>query len=305
MSASLLPRALCSAIVLAGSATAAAPDVAGSSGAPQAASVIFRLGATEKVYADFELTVTNRGGHSSLPRPDNAINQLARGLLRIERHRFPFELNNVTRAYFERLGTVTAGAMGEDMRAMAKTPPDPQAMERLAREPAYAAAMPTTCVATRIEGGHANNALPQRARAVVNCRILPGHSQEEIREELVRVLEDPEMSVRYIADNGEVSDRAPDRRGFPPPPLVPEVLKPLDAAVAATWPGLKVIPVMITGASDAVHSRAAGLPTYGVSGIAIDRDDVRAHGRDERVRVSAFYTGNEFFYRYLKAITAR
>jgi acetylornithine deacetylase/succinyl-diaminopimelate desuccinylase-like protein len=269
-------------------------------GVPQ----VFRLGATEKVYADFQLSVTNRGGHSSLPRPDNAIYELAEGLLKIGRHQFPFELNNVTRAYFERMATITTGATADEMRAVAKAPPDAQAMEQLAREPTYAAVMRTTCVATRLEGGHANNALPQRAQAVVNCRILPGHSQEEIRAELIGLLDDPQISVRYIADSGEVLDKASDRRGFPPPPLVPEVQTPLDTVVAATWPGLKVIPVMITGASDAVHTSAAGLPTYGVSGIAIDRDDVRMHGRDERVGVASFYTGNQFFYRYLKAITA-
>jgi acetylornithine deacetylase/succinyl-diaminopimelate desuccinylase-like protein len=269
-------------------------------GVPQ----VFELGATEKVYADYQLSVSNRGGHSSLPRPDNAIDQLAEGLLRIGRHQFPFEMNNVTRAYFERMAAFSRGDTTADMRAVAKTPPDPQAMERLSRNAYYAAVMRTTCVATRIAGGHANNALPQRAQAVVNCRILPGHSQEEIRAELIRLLDDPQITVRYIADNGVVSDTASGRRGFPPPPLVPEVGKPLEAAVAATWPGLKVIPVMIAGASDAIHFSAAGMPTYGVSGIAIDRDDIRMHGRDERVGVASFYTGNQFFYRYLKSITA-
>jgi acetylornithine deacetylase/succinyl-diaminopimelate desuccinylase-like protein len=265
---------------------------------------VFELGATQKVYADYQLIATNRGGHSSLPRPDNAIYELAEGLLRIGRHQFPFELNNVTRAYFERMSGMVTGETAADMRAVAKTPPDPQAMERLSREPAYGSVMRTTCVATRLEGGHANNALPQRAQAVVNCRILPGHSQEEMRAELIRILADPQITVRYIADNGEVSDTASDRRGFPPPPLIPEVLKPLETQVAATWPGLKVVPVMIAGASDAIHFSAAGMPTYGVSGIAIDRDDVRMHGRDERVGVASFYTGNQFFYRYLKSITA-
>jgi acetylornithine deacetylase/succinyl-diaminopimelate desuccinylase-like protein len=266
---------------------------------------LFRLGATQKVYADYQLTVTNRGGHSSLPRPDNAIYELAAGLLKIGHQPFPFELNPVTRAYFERMSRINTGEVAADMRAVAQTPPDTQAMERLAREPSYGSIMRTTCVATRLDGGHANNALPQRAQAVVNCRILPGHSPEEVRGELIRIIEDPQITVRYITDTGAVVDTAPERRGFPPPPLLPEVRQPLEAAVAATWPGIPVIPVMSAGASDAVHTSAAGMPTYGISGIAVDRDDVRAHGRDERVGVASFYTGNHFFYRYLKAITAQ
>ena len=265
----------------------------------------FTVGGTQKVYADYQLTVTNRGGHSSLPRPDNAIYQLADGLLKMGHYQFPFELNSVTRAYFERMAATTSGETAADMRASARTPPDREAMERLAREPSYGAVMRTTCVATRLVGGHANNALPLRAQAVVYCRILPGHSPEEVRMELIRVVDDPQIAVRYLTDSGAVVDTAPDRRGFPPPPLVPEVRQPLEAAVAATWPGIPVIPVMGTGASDAVHTSAAGMPTYEVSGVAIDRDDVRAHGKDERIAVASFYTGNHFFYRYLTAITAR
>jgi acetylornithine deacetylase/succinyl-diaminopimelate desuccinylase-like protein len=265
---------------------------------------LFRLGASQKVYADYQLTVTNRGGHSSLPRPDNAIHELAEGLLKIGYHPFPFELNPVTRAYFESMSRTNTGETAADMRAVAQTPPDAQAMERLAREPSYGAIMRTTCVATRLDGGHANNALPQRAQAVVNCRVLPGHSPEEVRGDLMRIIDDPQITVRYITDTGVILDTATDRRGFPPPPLVPEVRQPLEAVVDATWPGIRVIPVMSSGASDAVHTSAAGMPTYGVSGISVDRDDVRAHGRDERVGVASFYTGNHFFYRYLKAITA-
>jgi acetylornithine deacetylase/succinyl-diaminopimelate desuccinylase-like protein len=270
-------------------------------GVPQ----VFELGATEKVYGDYQLSVTNKGGHSSLPRPDNAIYALAQGLLRIGSYQFPFELNNVTRVYFERMAQIVGGEMGADMRAIVKTPADPAAVERLLKDPAYGSVMHTTCVATRLEGGHANNALPQRATAVVNCRILPGHSQEEVRQDLIRVLADPQITVRYVADNGKVSDTAPDRKGFPPPPLSPQVMKPLDSTVAAMWPGLKVVPIMSAGASDAIYTSAAGLPTYGVAGIALDRDDVRMHGRDERVGVKSFDTGNEFFYRYLKALTAQ
>ena len=265
----------------------------------------FALSATEKSYADYQLTVTNRGGHSSLPRSDNAIYELAEGLLRIGRYAFPVELNEVTRAYFVRMATARNGQMAADMRAITRTPGDAAAAERLAREPDINALMRTTCVATRLEGGHANNALPQRAQAMVNCRILPGHSKEEVRQELIRVLNDEAIAVRYVADDGAVSDTAPGQRSLPPSPLLPQVLEPLERTVASTWPGLPVVPFMNASATDGIYTRAAGLPTYGVAGIAVDRDDMHAHGRDERVRVASFYTGNEFFYRYLKAITVR
>src|SRR5438874_687634 len=209
----------------------------------------FELGDTEKVYGDYQLTVTNRGGHSSQPRPDNAIYELAAGLLALEKFRFPFELNNVTRGYFERMAAEATGQEAADYRGILTDPPDGQALERLMQIPTVAGILHTTCVATRLEGGHANNALPQRATANVNCRILPGHSQEEVRQRLIEVLDDAQITVRYVADNGEISDRAPDRRGYPPPPLDAEVKKPLEDSVAATWPGLKVIPYMHAGAS--------------------------------------------------------
>jgi len=266
---------------------------------------MFRLGATEKVYGDYQLSVTNKGGHSSEPRADNAIYQLAQALLNISKFHFPFELNNVSRAYFERLAEQSTPQRAADIRGILKTPPDPQAVERLSSQPPDNSVMRTNCVATRLEGGHANNALPQRAQANVNCRILPGHSPEEVRQQLIQVIADPEVTVRYVADNGKVFDKATDRKGFPPPPLNPEVLKPLDAVVAAMWPKIKVVPYMDAGASDAIYTSAAGMPTYGITGIAIDKDDVRAHGRDERVGVASFDTGNLFFYRYLKALTAQ
>ncbi len=264
----------------------------------------FALSASEKTYADYQLSVTNRGGHSSLPRPDNAIYELAAGLLRIGRHSFPFELNDTTRAYFARMAPVRGGQVGADMRAITRTPADAAALARLSRDPELNSLTHTTCVATRLEGGHANNALPQRAQAVVNCRILPGHSKEEVRLELVQVLQDPAITVRYVADDGKVSDRAPEQRSLPPSALLPDMLAPLERTVDALWHGLPVVPYMNAGATDGIYTRAAGLPTYGVAGIAVDHDDVRAHGRDERVRVAAFYRGNEFFYRYLMAITA-
>jgi acetylornithine deacetylase/succinyl-diaminopimelate desuccinylase-like protein len=263
----------------------------------------FAFSATEKMYADYQLTVINRGGHSSLPRTDNAIYQLAAGLLRIDRYSFPVELNEVTRAYFERMARARSGEMAADMRAIVANPGDVQAATRLSREPDLNALMRTTCVATRLDGGHANNALPQRAAAVVNCRILPGHSKEEVRKELIRVVDDPAITVRYVADDGAISDTAPEQRALPPSPLLPEVLEPLESTVAAIWPGLPVVPFMNASATDGIYTRAAGLPTYGVAGLAVDRDDMHAHGRDERLRVTAFYRGNKFFYRYLKALT--
>jgi acetylornithine deacetylase/succinyl-diaminopimelate desuccinylase-like protein len=164
--------------------------------------------------------------------------------------------------------------------------------------------MRTTCVATRLDAGHANNALPQRATANVNCRILPGHSREEIRELLVKILADPKITVRYVSNDGTVLDKAPEQTSLPPVVLRPEVMKPLEEVAASMWPGVPVVPSMSIGASDGVYTNAAGMPTYGISGIAIDTNDVRAHGKDERLRVESFYQGLDFYYRYLKVLTS-
>jgi acetylornithine deacetylase/succinyl-diaminopimelate desuccinylase-like protein len=264
----------------------------------------YELDGTEKVYGDFQLMTTNPGGHSSLPVPDNAIYALAAGLGRLEKFEFPFELNSLTRGYFEQMSTIETGQRAADMKAILLAPPDAAAIARLSKDPTDHSIMHTTCVATRLEGGHANNALPQRAAAVVNCRILPGHSPEEVRQVLIKVLADPRITVRYIDDNGQVQDKASDRKGYPPPPLSPVLMKPLERLVAQDWPGLKVVPNMAAGASDGVYTSAAGLPTYTITGIDIDKDNQRAHGRDERLGVESFYKGNEFFYQYLKAVTS-
>ena len=261
--------------------------------------------ASEKLYADFQLTATNPGGHSSLPLPDNAIYHIADALSRLERSPFPFELNEVTRTYFERRANLETGQTAEDMRAIFRTPPDEAAIARLSRDARFNSTMRTTCVATRLEGGHANNALPQLARANVNCRILPGHSAEEIRQRLIAVFADPQVTVRYVDNQYNVSDRAPDKTAFPPILPKAEILGPLEHVAAEMWPGLPVIPDMETGASDSIYTIAAGIPTYGVNGVAIDQDDVRAHGKDERVRMDSFYDGVEFYYRYLKELTGR
>jgi acetylornithine deacetylase/succinyl-diaminopimelate desuccinylase-like protein len=266
--------------------------------------VIVSMDATEKLYSDFQLTVTNPGGHSSLPVPDNAIYHLADALTRLEHYQFPFELNPVTRAYFARMATVESGQTAAGMKAILKSPPDPAAEARLSEDPLQNATMRTTCVATRLDAGHANNALPQSARANVNCRILPGHSREEVRQDLIKLFADPKINVSYVNNSGRVLDSAPDAKALPPVELRPEVMAPLEKIAATMWPGAPVVPTMSTGATDGVYTNAAGMPTYGVSGIAIDMDDVRAHGRDERVPVKSFDEGLEFYYRYLKAVTS-
>lgn len=259
---------------------------------------------SEKLYADFQLTATNPGGHSSLPVPDNAIYHIADALSRLERTPFPFELNTVTRTYLERRGALETGQTAADMKAILRTPPELAAIARLSTDPRYNSTIRTTCVATRLYAGHANNALPQLAQANVNCRILPGHSAEEIRQALIRMFADPKVVVRYVDNAGNIFDRAPGKQAFSPVLPPPEVLKPLERVAAEMWPGAPVIPEMETGASDSVYTIAAGMPSYGVNGLAIDQDDIRAHGRDERVRVSSYYDAVEFYYRYLKALAS-
>ena len=262
------------------------------------------VASAEKLYADFELKATNPGGHSSLPVADNAIYHVADALVRLERAVFPFELNAVTRAYFENLAKVESEQNAADMRGMLAQPPDPAAIARLGRVAQFNALVRTTCVATRLDAGHANNALPQSARAIVNCRILPGHSAEEVRVELVRILADPAVSVRHISDlTGEIADRAPLDKPSAPVTLRTDVLAPLEQLAAQFWPGAPVVTDMETGASDSKYTNAAGIPSFGFSALAIDRDDVRAHGKDERLRVSSYYDGVDFYYQYLKALT--
>jgi acetylornithine deacetylase/succinyl-diaminopimelate desuccinylase-like protein len=262
------------------------------------------LEASEKQYADFELTSLNPGGHSSLPTPDNAIYHLANALSRLEHSPFPLELNTVTRTYFERRAPLEDARTKADMNAILHTPPDAGAAARLSQDPRYNSMLRTTCVATRLAAGHANNALPQTAQAIVNCRILPGHSPEETLQTLIRVFADAKVGVRYLDGRGEPS-QAPRSSGFPTVLPPPQVLRPLEAAAAALWPGAPVIPEMETGASDSIYTMAAGKPSYGINGIAIDQDDIRAHGKDERVRVSAYFDGVDFYYRFLKALTTK
>ena len=259
--------------------------------------------ATEKLYGDYQLTALNPGGHSSLPVPDNAIYHIADALQRLQNYTFPFELNAITRAYFDKMSTLESGQTASDMKAILATPPDQAAIKRLSQSPEYNSIMHTTCVATRLSGGHANNALPQTAQANVNCRILPGHSLEETRQDLIRIFNDPKITVRYVNDGGEVFETAPDRKALPPPTLNPEVMQPLEAIVAKMWPGIPVIPTMATGASDGVYTNAAGMPTYAISGIALETNDVRAHGKDERLPIDSYNKGVDFDYQFVKALS--
>ena len=250
--------------------------------------------ASEKVYLSFNLEVKNNGGHSSLPTKDNAIYHLAEGLTRLARYEFPVHLDEITKAYFSRSAGLETGQNAADMKAVTLTPPDSAAVERLSRIPLYNALMRTTWVATRLAGGHADNALPQTARAVVNCRILPGESPNDVERTLIKVLADKQISV--------------SRMGKPKPcpasPLKPEILKSVEQITAQMWPGVPVIPTMCTGGTDGLYLRNAGIPTYGVSGIFEDLDDVRAHGKDERIAMKSFFEGEEFLYRVVKAITS-
>jgi acetylornithine deacetylase/succinyl-diaminopimelate desuccinylase-like protein len=265
--------------------------------------VMMEVDATEKLYGDFVLTATDPGGHSSLPRADNAIYELADALTRIQHYQFPFELNNITRAYYEEEVKLAKGSRAADLKAILKNPPGMDAVARLSTDPLDNSLMHTTCVATRLNAGHANNALPQMAQANVNCRIEPGHSLEEVRLTLEKVAGDPKVKVQFRENNNQLMDHGSDRHSFVPPPPRPEVFVPLKKVVAEMWPGIPVIPTMSTGASDGVYTNAAGMPTYGVSGEQYDRDDVRAHGKDERVAVNSFARGVDFYYLFLKGVT--
>ena len=264
---------------------------------------VVAMGASEKLYADYELEVTNPGGHSSLPTPENAIYRLSDSLVRLQNYKFPFELNDVTRAFFEQTSKVQTGQTAADMLAVTKTPPDQAAIDRLSKDPFYNSTMHTTCIATRLQAGHANNALPQRATANVNCRILPGHSREQVMNDLIKVVDDPKVSVTLVGNGVKVTVLGErEKVAMPPVKLMPAVMDPLQNIAAEMWPGAPVVPTMGTGATDGVYTNPAGIPTYGVCGLAIDVDDDRSHGRDERLPVESYYTGADFYYRYLKAV---
>jgi len=250
--------------------------------------------ASEKVYQSFLFEVKNKGGHSSRPVKDNAIYQLAAALQRLAGFDFPVNLNEVTRAYFERVSKLESGETAAAMKGVIQNPPDARSLAYLENSPAYNATMRTTCVATMLEAGHAENALPQTARATVNCRILPTETAEATRETLTKVAGDSRITITPI--------RQP--KPSPPSPLTAEVMKPIEAVTQQMWPGVPVVPVMSTGATDSLYLRKAGIPVYGTSGIFSDIDDGRAHGKDERIGVKAFYEGQEYLYRLVKAFAS-
>ena len=256
--------------------------------------ILLRVQAAEKVTVSFRLEAKNPGGHSSLPRPDNAIYQLAAGLDRLSRLEFPAKLNEITRGYFQRSAVLFDQATAEDMRAVAKDGgPDPAAASRLSkRSPLYNSTMRTTCVATRLEGGHAGNALPQTARALVNCRVLPGEPIDGVRESIVQAVGDPGITVTQTGQP-ELSQ---------PSSLRPDLMRVVEATTAALWPGIPVIPTMSTGATDSRFLRNAGIPAYGVSGLFLGPDDARSHGLNERMPVASLWGGQEFLYRLVKGL---
>jgi acetylornithine deacetylase/succinyl-diaminopimelate desuccinylase-like protein len=251
--------------------------------------------ASEKVYQSYRLEVTNRGGHSSLPVKDNAIYHLAEALARLAAFDFPAVLDEVNRGYFDRQASIVGGPLGADLRALGRGEAEPAVVARVAAvHPYFNAMLRTTCVATRLEAGHADNALPQAARATVNCRLLPGAAEPAVRETLVRVLANDRIAV------------TPANRAFSSPasPLTPEIMRAVEAVTAEMWPGLPVVPVMSAGASDARYLRAAGIPVYGTSGMFTDAEDIRAHGRDERLPVRSLYEGQEYLYRLVKRLAS-
>jgi acetylornithine deacetylase/succinyl-diaminopimelate desuccinylase-like protein len=246
----------------------------------------------EKGYVTWQLEVANRGGHSALPRPDNAIYQLADALARLARYEFPVRLNETTRAWFLSLAEREEGQLREDLRAVTLTPPDAAAVRRLSEVPFYNSTMRTTCVATMIEGGHAENALPQRARATIQCRLLPGDDPAGAQATLARVIADSEISITMVG---------PAYPGMASP-LRQDLFQTIERITSEMWPEVQTLPVMDPWTSDGVHFRRAGIPVYGLSGIFFDMNDNRSHGKDERVGVREFYEGVEFMYRVMRAL---
>ncbi len=268
----------------------------------QGKAMVADVEATEKVYADYQVTASNRGGHSSLPRPDNAIYELTTALNKLAAYSFPFEMNEVTRTYFRNLAAQEGGQTSQDIKGILASPPDHMAAARLSETPSFNSNFRTTCVATRLAAGHANNALPQTAQANVNCRIFPGHSPEEIRQQLIALFGDSKLTVKYVSDGGVVSETAPERKAIVPPAPLKEVFDPLTRITNAIWPGLPVTPEMEDGASDSIYFAQAGYACYGFSAIALERSDVRAHGQDERLPVESYWKSLDFFYAFSKAL---
>jgi acetylornithine deacetylase/succinyl-diaminopimelate desuccinylase-like protein len=248
---------------------------------------------SEKVSVNFQVQVTNSGGHSSVPRSDNAIYQLAEGLVRLSKLDFPLHLNETTRAFFERTAQAETGQTAADMRAVLADKPDAAAFARLTANPVYNAQLHTTCVATMLQGGHAVNALPQLASAQVNCRMMPGERATDVKAALERALADDQIKVTQIS-YAVLSE---------PSKLNEEIVGAIEKLSHEFWPSAVVMPVMSSGATDGSYLRNAGIPTYGHSGLANEVSDFRAHGKDERIPVKSFYEGNEYLYRLVKTLS--
>ena len=250
--------------------------------------------ATEKITTNITLHVTNRGGHSSVPRADNAIYSLAQALLKVGQYQFPVKLNEVTRQYFSKTAEVEEPAMGRAMKTLVANPSDKAAIATVTADPRYNSMLRTTCVATGLTGGHATNALPQLAEANINCRIYPDETAQQVRDSLARVIGDSTVQVLV-------------RTQRPPAPasaLLPELVQPVERITKEMFGSIPVIPVMSTGATDSRFFRQLGVPAFGVSGLFSDPTvDARAHGKDERMRIQSYYEGQEFLYRLTKALT--
>jgi acetylornithine deacetylase/succinyl-diaminopimelate desuccinylase-like protein len=251
--------------------------------------------ATEKITTNLTLRATNRGGHSSVPRDDNAITALADALSKVGRYKFMVKLNDVTRAFFTRTADLETPELGRAMKALVANPANAAAAATVTKDPRYSAMLRTTCVATMLSGGHATNALPQLAEANINCRVFPTETAEEVRAELAKAIADTAVQVLVRTQRGTV----------PPSPLLPEVFGPVAQITKEMFGDIPVIPVMSTGATDSRYFRAANVPSFGVSGLFSDPTvDARAHGRDERMRIKSYYEGQEFLYRLTKALAA-
>ena len=253
--------------------------------------VYMGIQAGEKVYQDFRLEATNPGGHSSLPRPDNAIYHVAVALAHLSAYEFPIRMSDTTKAYFTRTAPLVGGEAAAAMTTLVAHPDDKAADAIVSRDPVWHSMLRTTCVATMLEGGHAPNALPQRAAANVNCRIFPGMSVPEVQAILTAVVNDPKVSVT------PVGNLAPTP---PPPPLTERVLGPAEAVAHAMWPGVPVLPMMSTGATDGSYLNAGGIPTYGLSGMFADASLGNIHGLNERISVQSLMEGREYLYRVVK-----
>ena len=252
--------------------------------------VVLEVQGGEKVYQDFTLTVTNPGGHSSRPVPANAIYQLSAGLDRIGAYGFPPRFNDATRGYFTKMQARVPAEQAAAMKALVANINDPAALKTVTADPMWNSMLRTTCVATMVNAGHAPNALPQRATANVNCRILPGTPVEEVRTKLAELAGAP-VAVTLAHEPNSVS---------PPPPLTPAIMGPIEKEAAKLWPGVPIVPILLTGATDGVHTNAAGIPTYGVSGLFGSSDGDGIHGLNERIRVKSLYDGRDFLYALIK-----